>query len=159
MLQSLLLVAALLFARTAAAQVYEFPHYDDAAQVRAALERRGVTGIADLTVRFDCGFEVKDKLVNKDPTFGKLIVAVATDEAHAEQRYELLRQASLAVLAGMRIEGQALMPDGSVIRGARFQTNLADHVRVLESECMIEHAQGPVPGRHVNWVVESLRRA
>ena len=49
--------------------------------------------------------------------------------------------------------------DGSVIRGARFQTNLADHVRVLESECMIEHAQGPVPGRHVNWVVESLRRA
>ena len=44
-----------------------------------------------------------------------------------------------------------------MIRGARFQTNLADHVRVLESECMIEHAQGPVPGRHVNWVVESLR--
>ena len=131
----------------------------DAAQVRAALARRGVIGIADLTVRFDCGFEVKDKLVNKDPTFGKLIVAVATDEAHAEQRYELLRQASLAVLAGMRIEGQALMPDGSVIRGARFQTNLADHVRVLESECMIEHAQRPVPGRHVNWVVESLRRA
>ena len=64
-----------------------------------------------------------------------------------------------ALLAGMRIEGQALMPDGSVIRGARFQTNLADHVRVLESECMIEHAQRPVPGRHVNWVVESLRRA
>lgn len=131
----------------------------DAAQVRATLEARGITGIVDLTVRFDCGFEVNDKLVNKDPTFGKLIVAVATDEAHAEQRYELLRQASLAVLGSMRIEGQALMPDGSVIRGTRFQTNLADHVRVLESDCMVEHAQGVVPGRHVNWVVESLRRA
>ncbi len=131
----------------------------NAAEVRAALEGRGVTGIVDLTVRFDCGFEVKDKLVNKDPTFGKLIVAVATDEAHADQRYELLRQASLAVLGSMSIQGQALMPDGSVIRGARFQTNLADHIRVLESECMIEHAQRPVPGRHVNWVVESLRKA
>ena len=131
----------------------------DAIAVRAALAARGVAGIADLTVRFDCGFEVNDKLVNKDPTFGKLIVAVATDEAHAEQRYELLRLASLEVLGSMRIEGQALLPDGSKIRGARFQTNLADHVRVLESECMIEHAQRPVPGRHVNWVVESLRRA
>ena len=97
--------------------------------------------------------------MNKDPTFGKLIVAVATDESHAEQRYELLRQASLEVLRSMNIQGQALMPDGSIIRGTRFQTNLADHVRVLESECMIEHAQRPVPGRHVNWVVESLRRA
>ena len=130
-----------------------------ATQVRASLEARGVTGIADLTVRFDCGFEVKDKLVNKDPTFGKLIVAVATDDAHAEQRYELLRQASLAVLGGMNIQGQALLPDGSVIRGARFQTNLTDHIRILESEVMIEHAQRAVPGRHVNWVVESLRRA
>ncbi len=128
-------------------------------QVRAALEGRGVAGIVELTVRFDCGFEVKDKLVNKDPTFGKLIVAVATDEAHAEQRYELLRQASLEVLGSMRIEGQALMPNGSTIRGASFQTNLADHIRVLRSEFMIEHAQRAVPGRHVNWVVESLRRA
>jgi hypothetical protein len=50
------------------------------------------------------------------------------------------------------------MPDGSTIRGARFQTNLADHVRVLESECMVEHAQRAVPGRHVNWVVELLRK-
>jgi acetyl/propionyl-CoA carboxylase alpha subunit len=129
-----------------------------AEQVRSGLVGRGVTGITDLTVRFDCGFEVKDKLVNKDPTFGKLIVAVATDEAHAEQRYELLRQASLEVLDSMSIQGQALMPDGSTIRGARFQTNLADHVRVLESECMVEHAQRAVPGRHVNWVVELLRK-
>ncbi|MEY4511719.1 MAG: hypothetical protein RLZZ450_3841 [Pseudomonadota bacterium] len=129
-----------------------------AEQVRSGLIGRGVTGITDLTVRFDCGFEVKDKLVNKDPTFGKLIVAVATDEAHADQRYELLRQASLEVLDSMSIQGQALMPDGSTIRGARFQTNLADHVRVLESECMVEHAQRAVPGRHVNWVVELLRK-
>ena len=130
----------------------------DAAQVRSALAGRGVEGIVDLVVRFDSGFEVNDKLVNKDPTFGKLIVAVATDEAHAEQRYELLRQASLEVLGSMSIEGQALMPDGSAIRGARFQTNLADHIRVLESEYMVEHAQRAVPGRHVNWVVELLRR-
>ena len=39
MLQFVLLVAALLFARTAAAQVYEFPRYDDAAQVRADCDR------------------------------------------------------------------------------------------------------------------------
>ena len=130
-----------------------------AEQVRSALVGRGVEGIVDLVVRFDCGFEVDDKLVNKDPTFGKLIVAVATDEAHTEQRYELLRQASLEVLGSMTIQGQALMPDSRVIRGARFQTNLADHVRVLESECMTEHTQRPVPGRHVNWVVELLRKA
>lgn len=136
-------------------QTIEVP---DAAQVRSALADRGVAGITDLTVRFDCGFEVNDKLVNKDPTFGKLIVAVATDEAHAEQRYELLRQASLAVLRSMRIEGQGLMPDGSVIRGAKFQTNLNDHIRVLESEYMVEHARRPVAGRHVNWVVEMLRK-
>nr|WP_276599464.1 biotin carboxylase N-terminal domain-containing protein [Nannocystis sp. SCPEA4] len=130
----------------------------DAARVRAALAARGVAGIADLTVRFDCGFEVKDKLVNKDPTFGKLIVAVAAEDSHVGQRYELLRQASLEVLRSMNIQGKALLPDGSVIRGAKFQTNLADHVRILESECMIEHARRAVPGRHVNWVVESMRR-
>lgn len=67
--------------------------------------------------------------------------------------------ASLEALGSMSIEGQALMPDGSAIRGARFQTNLADHVRVLESEYMAEHAQRAVPGRHVNWVVELLRKA
>jgi acetyl/propionyl-CoA carboxylase alpha subunit len=130
----------------------------DATRVRAALAARGVAGIADLTVRFDCGFEVKDKLVNKDPTFGKLIVAVAAEDSHVGQRYELLRQASLEVLRCMNIEGKALLPDGSVIRGAKFQTNLADHVRILESECMIEHARRVVPGRHVNWVVESMRK-
>ena len=47
MLQFVLLVAALLFARMAAAQVYEFPHYDDAAQVRADCDRL----LADLKQR------------------------------------------------------------------------------------------------------------
>ncbi|HVZ36892.1 MAG TPA: biotin carboxylase, partial [Polyangiaceae bacterium] len=127
-------------------------------EVSAALEADGVAGIRELGVRFDCGFEAKDKLVNKDPTFGKLIVSVACDEAHEAERYELLRLASIAVLRRMRIEGQAVRPNGSVIRGMRFETNLADHVRVLESECMRAHTRGPVPGRHVNWVVERLRR-
>jgi acetyl/propionyl-CoA carboxylase alpha subunit len=140
------------------AGVFEALAVPDASEVLAALSQRGVAGITDLTVRFDSGFEARDRLVNKDPTFGKLIVAVATDDAHAGQRYELLRQASIEVLSRMRIEGQALMPDGAVIKGARFQTNLADHVRILESDCMVEHAQRVVPGRHVNWVVELLRR-
>jgi acetyl/propionyl-CoA carboxylase alpha subunit len=130
----------------------------EADEVLLALRERGVQGITELTVRFDCGFEVKDKLVNKDPTFGKLIVAVATDEAYADDRYELLRLASLEVLERMQIEGQALMPNGSVIRGSKFQTNLKDHVRVLDSVCMRDHTRGPVPYRHVNWVVELLRK-
>ena len=134
----------------------EVPRAED---VLAALQQRDVVGIVDLGVRFDCGFEVKDKLVNKDPTFGKLIVSVAVDEAHAERRYELLRLASIEVLERMRIEGLALKSDGGIIRGSRFHTNLADHVRVLNSECMRAHTEGPVVGRHVNWVVEQLRRA
>jgi acetyl/propionyl-CoA carboxylase alpha subunit len=137
-------------------EIIELPRGED---VLAALQQRGVTGIRDLAVRFDCGFDVKDKLVNKDPTFGKLIVSVAAEESHEDQRYELLRLASIEVLERMRIEGQALKPDGSVIRGSRFHTNLTDHVRVLSSDFMRDHAQGPVLGRHVNWVVEALRRS
>jgi acetyl/propionyl-CoA carboxylase alpha subunit len=136
-------------------EVIELPRGED---VLAALTQRGVVGIRELDVRFDCGFEVKDKLVNKDPTFGKLIVSVVAEESHAADSYELLRLASIEVLERMRIEGQALKPDGSVIRGSRFHTNLSDHVRVLASDCMQEHTRGPVAGRHVNWVVEQLRR-
>jgi len=137
-------------------EVIELPRAED---VLAALTQRGVVGISSLDVRFDCGFEVKDKLVNKDPTFGKLIVSVAADEAHAADSYELLRLASIEVLERMRIEGQALKPDGGVIRGTRFHTNIGDHVRVLGSDCMREHTRGPVAGRHVNWVVEQLRKS
>jgi acetyl/propionyl-CoA carboxylase alpha subunit len=128
-----------------------------AEEVRAALNERGVHGIADLTVRFDCGFEAKDKLVNKDPTFGKLIVALAAQPAHEADAYELLRLASLEVLARTRIEGQALRPDGGAIKGARFQTNLPEHVQVLEAPLMREHTRAPAQGRHVNWVVGFLR--
>jgi acetyl/propionyl-CoA carboxylase alpha subunit len=128
-----------------------------AQEVLAALEARGIVGIADLTVRFDCGFQAKDKLLNKDPTFGKLIVAVASTEAESGQRYELLRQASLEVLSRMQIEGAALMASGAVAKGSRFKTNLSDHARILASECMREHTRGPVACRHVNWVVQALR--
>jgi acetyl/propionyl-CoA carboxylase alpha subunit len=129
-----------------------------APEVLAALETAGHAGIVDLDVRFDSGFEAGDKLVNKDPTFGKLIVSLATEAEHAEQRFELLRLASIEVLKRMRIEGRQVMPTGKVIRGSRFETNLADHVRVLESDCLRAHAKAPVPGRHVNGVVEDLRR-
>jgi acetyl/propionyl-CoA carboxylase alpha subunit len=126
-----------------------------AEEVLHELTQRGVTGITDLTVRFDCGFEAKDKLINKDPTFGKLIVAVQTsNEAEA---YELLRLASLEVLARTRIEGQALRPDGGVIRGSRFLTNLSEHTKVLEAPLLREHSHGVAQGRHVNWVVGFLR--
>jgi acetyl/propionyl-CoA carboxylase alpha subunit len=128
-----------------------------AQEVLHELENRGVKGIADLTVRFDCGFEAKDKLVNKDPTFGKLIVALQAEAAHKADEYELLRLASLEVLARTRIEGQALRPDGSAIKGAKFETNLPAHVKVLEAPLLREHSHKPAQGRHVNWVVGFLR--
>ncbi|MET0342042.1 MAG: biotin carboxylase N-terminal domain-containing protein [Polyangiales bacterium] len=140
------------------AGVFEQIQVPEVSAVRAALEARSVTGIADLSLRFDCGFEIKDKLVNKDPTFGKLIVSVAADEAHHERRYELLRLASIEVLERMRITGTALRPDGTPIKGTPFQTNLTDHVKVLEAPIMRKHVDGPVPERHVNWVIEALRQ-
>ncbi|MFT3926113.1 MAG: biotin carboxylase N-terminal domain-containing protein [Myxococcales bacterium] len=140
------------------AGVFDVIDMPSTAEVVSALETQGHGGIAELDVRFDAGFEAGDKLVNKDPTFGKLIVSVATDSEHAEHRYELLRVASIEVLKRMRIEGRQVMPTGKVIKGTRFETNLTDHVRVLESECLKAHARGPVPGRHVNWVVEDLRK-
>ncbi len=126
-------------------------------EVLSALRAEGVVGIADLGVRFDVGFEVGDRLLNKDPTFGKLIVSVAPERGHEEQRYELLRLACLAVLARAQIAGRQLSPSGQVVRGSSFATNLADHRRVLETDMMKEHARGPVPTRHVNWVVRMLR--
>ncbi len=140
------------------AGVFDAIDVPDAGDVLEGLRASGVAGIADLTVRFDTGFEVGDTLVNKDPTFGKLIVAVEADPEHAEQRYELLRLASIEVLRRVRIEGRQVMPNGRVLEGSRFEHNVADHVRVLESECLRAHAQGVATGRHVNWVVEMLRR-
>jgi acetyl/propionyl-CoA carboxylase alpha subunit len=130
-----------------------------AEEVLHELTTRGVEGIADLTVRFDSGFEAKDKLVNKDPTFGKLIVAVQAAKGFEAEAYELLRLASLEVLARTRIEGQALRPDGGVIKGAKFLTNLPEHTKVLEAPLLREHSYKPAQGRHVNWVVGFLRDA
>ncbi len=130
----------------------------EAREVLRALKKAGVVGITDLQVRFDCGFEVEDKLVNKDPTFGKLIVSIATEDKHADDRYELLRQASIEVLKRTRIEGRQVLPTGSIIEGSRFETNLSDHIRVLESECLRAHSREPVAFRHVNWVVDGLRK-
>ena len=137
--------------------VIEVP--EASARARQFSRAQGVQGIADLTVRFDCGFEAGDKLVNKDPTFGKLIVAVAADEAHEADRYELLRKAAIEVLSRMRIEGRQVLPTGQVIAKSVFATNLLDHIRVLQSSCMREHARQQVAGRQVNWVVEALRKS
>jgi len=123
----------------------------------ARLAARGVKGIAELVVRFDCGFEAGDTLVNKDPTFGKLIVAVRAEPGHEDDRYELLRLASIAVLEGTRIIGRQVTPDGKVVEGSAFETNLAAHVQVLESTIMKAHAKGSAEGRHVNWVIGMMR--
>jgi acetyl/propionyl-CoA carboxylase alpha subunit len=129
----------------------------DGPSVLAGLEAAGVVGIAELVVRFDVGFEAGDKLVNKDPTFGKLIVAVRPAPGHEAERYELLRRASIAVLEATRIVGRQLMPNGHVLEDRPFETNIGAHVTVLESPMMKAHAQGTAVGRHVNWVVDLLR--
>ena len=140
------------------AGVFDVIELPEERTVIAALAADGVHGIQELGIRFDCGFEPGDTLVNKDPTFGKLIVSVATDEAHAEERYELLRRASIEVLRRLRIEGRQVLSNGQVIEGSRFETNREDHIRVLESDLMRQHGRGPVPDRHVGWVVDMLRR-
>lgn len=121
------------------------------------LREAGVVGIDELRVRFDVGFEVGDTLVNKDPTFGKLIVAVKASAGHEDDRYELLRLACLEVLRQTRIEGRQLMPTGEVIEGSTFETNLSAHVQILETEMIRSHGKTTAPGRHVNWVIEMLR--
>jgi len=131
------------------------------AAVLAALEKAGVKGIQELGVRFDTGFEVGDRLVNKDPTFGKLIVSVQASAGHEARQYELLRLASLEVLRQMRIEGRQLTPAGKVLPGHPFETNLAGHIQVLESEMMRAHSAGQFGRagvRHVGWVIDHLRR-
>jgi acetyl/propionyl-CoA carboxylase alpha subunit len=127
------------------------------ADVLARLEASGVAGIAELVVRFDVGFEAGDTLVNKDPTFGKLIVAVRPEPGHEDERFELLRLASIAVLERMRIVGRQVMPNGQVIEDCPFETNIGAHIVVLESPMMKAHARGVAEGRHVNWVIDMLR--
>ncbi len=134
--------------------VIELP---DAEQVRAAMLQSGLLGLEEVRVRFDVGFEVGDMLVNKDPTFGKLIVAVAVEPGYEPQRYELLRLASLEVLKRTRIEGRQVMPNGTVIPQSEFMTNLTAHQQVLNTEMLKDHGLSTAHGRHVGWVVNMLR--
>ncbi|AGP41955.1 biotin carboxylase [Sorangium cellulosum] len=124
----------------------------DAGAIREALEDKGLT---DLKIRFDCGFEAGDVLVNKDPTFGKLIVSVSSKDP--DKAYELLRLASLEVLKKMKIEGRQVRPDGTPIAGSPFKTNLQDHVRILRLPLFKRHSSYDDRGRHVNWVVAAFR--
>ncbi len=130
----------------------------DEASVLEALHSSGALGVRAVGVRFDTGFEVGDTLVNKDPTFGKLIVSVEVDPRHDEDRYELLRLASLEVLRRVHIEGRQVRPDGTILRRARFENNVAAHIFVLETECIRTHGRSIARERHVNWVIEELRR-
>jgi acetyl/propionyl-CoA carboxylase alpha subunit len=139
------------------AGVFDLLEVPDGQAVHARLEAAGVRGIAELDVRFDVGFAPGDRLLNKDPTFGKLIVAVRPAPGFEDQRYELLRFASLEVLRETRIEGRQLMPSGAIIEDRPFETNIAAHLRILESPMMKEHSSGIARGRHVNWVIEMLR--
>jgi hypothetical protein len=84
-------------------------------------------------------------------------VAIAVDAEHEGDRYELLRRAAIEVLTRMRIEGRQVLPTGQIIPKSHFATNLLDHVRILQSSCMREHAESRAPARHVNWVVDALR--
>lgn len=130
-----------------------------AEEVKSALEGEGVQGIDEITVRLDSGFEEGDRLLNKDPTFAKLIVAVKPKPGHEESAYELLRLASIATLQKLEIEGNALLPSGKVQEGVPFQTNIADHIKILESDMLKTHSQSTAPNRHVNWVVQMLRQS
>jgi acetyl/propionyl-CoA carboxylase alpha subunit len=124
----------------------------DAAEMRAALSEQP---IEDLQIRFDSGFEAGDLLVNKDPTFGKLIVAVRA--AEATEAYELLRNVSIEVLKRTRIRGRQALPNGEVLEASELKTNVTDHIRILEHEILRRHSAGRADDRHVNWVLAAFR--
>lgn len=106
---------------------------------RVSLSRalKRVSGAEGATVRFDVGFARGDVLVNKDPTFGKRIVAVPADQPNA---YEVLRQVSLIVLDKMRIEGREVSPNGRVIEDTEFRTNLSAQRWILAHEIYADAA-------------------
>ncbi len=139
------------------AGVFDMISVPDAAEVHEALQTAGVSGIDEIFVRFDCGFEVGDDLVNKDPTFAKLIVSVAPTDEGFTRRFELLRLASIEVLSRLKIEGRQLLPNGKVLEDRLFETNIADHIWVLETDMIRRHFAGSAPDRHVNWLIEKLR--
>jgi acetyl/propionyl-CoA carboxylase alpha subunit len=137
--------------------IFDAIEIPDGKATRARLAAAGIRGIEELNVRFDVGFEVGDMLVNKDPTFGKLIVAVRPAPGHENERYELLRLASLEVLKDVRIAGRQATPTGAILEDRPFETNIAAHVRILESDMLKEHSRSVAKGRHVNWVIDMMR--
>ncbi len=139
------------------AGIFDCIELPDEPTVLEALRTSGTTSVTAVGIRFDTGFEVGDKLVNKDPTFGKLIVSVEVAPSHVEERYELLRQASIEVLRRVRIEGRQVMPDGKIVEGSKFENNVDTHIWVLETECIRTHGKSVAEDRHVNWVIEALR--
>ena len=139
------------------AGVFDIIDVPDAGDVHEALTAAGISEIDEIFVRFDSGFEVGDDLVNKDPTFAKLIVSVAPTKEGQKKRFELLRLASIEVLSRLRIEGRQLLPNGKVLEDRPLETNVADHIRVLQTEMLKRHSAGGAPDRHVNWLIEMLR--
>jgi acetyl/propionyl-CoA carboxylase alpha subunit len=125
--------------------------------IRKELESQGLSGLGEVLVRLDSGFEPGDRLLNKDPTFAKLIVSVRVEPGNEDQAYEILRLASLATLKKVRIEGMALLPSGKVQEGVPFRTNIPEHIAILSSAMLQEHSRSMAKSRHVNWVVGMLR--
>jgi acetyl/propionyl-CoA carboxylase alpha subunit len=139
------------------AGVFDVIVVPDAGEVKRALLAAGVSGIEEIFVRFDSGFEVGDDLVNKDPTFAKLIVSVAPTKDGQARRFELLRLASIEVLSRLKIEGRQLLPNGKVLEDRPLETNIQDHIHVLQTDMLKRHSAGSAPDRHVNWLIEMLR--
>ena len=139
------------------AGVFDSIEIPEASEVHEALSQAGVEGIEEIFVRFDSGFEVGDDLVNKDPTFAKLIVSVAATKKAKAREFELLRLASIEVLSRLKITGRQLLPNGKVLEDRPLETNITDHLRVLETEMIKAHSAGGAPERHVNWLIEKLR--
>jgi hypothetical protein len=44
-----------------------------------------------------------------------------------------------------------------VLEDRPLETNVADHIRVLETDMLKRHSAGSAPDRHVNWLIEMLR--
>lgn len=128
-----------------------------AGEIHKVLKAQGVGGIDEVLVRFDCGFEVGDDLVNKDPTFGKLIVSVRAGDEALERRFELLRLAAICVLERTHIEGRQLMPNGRILEDRPLETNIRDHLFVLGTQILKDHCEDEAQGRHVNWLIDTLR--
>ena len=139
------------------AGVFDEIRVPEADEIREILIEQGVTGVKEIAVRFDCGFEAGDDLVNKDPTFGKLIVSIEPEDDARGRAFELLRVASILVLKRTVIQGRQLTPSGKVLEDRPLETNLSAHIYVLETEMLRRHSQGGAPERHVNWLIEQLR--